>query len=333
MTAYLLNTTQMGEFLSNGTITGTQLCAGLTIFSVVLNITVLENVYHVPVETDANHNPSVEFYVVVLDTGPGVSTTLIRFNYDPSTPFTQTFAPFFDWCAIFGFAIVGIIFIKRAWTVRREALAEQVPVPTKAQILIGYGFAFLVMFADFMLTQIREMVSIEYGGFIIKIASFPVNNPNFPSNFYDLSIAALFALAGATLMLISYVVETKIRNRKYPIVTIIQVAAIALIMLVLAIPSLLIFAVFFLVASILLAIGQIIVIYFVIIHKNAGQVRRNAIYVLLGILIVVACFVLRVFGQPWGAGNPWYFSEVDWCFLVGLVLFYLGNLRTLNRND
>ena len=80
----------------------------------------------------------------------------------------------------------------------------------------------------------------------------------------------------------------------------------------------------YLLASLMLAIIQIALVYIQVIVQNEGIVRTRALMILLGILIPTIALIMQEFVQS-TIGPLW---DIIWNLLLifGMLLFYRGNV-------
>lgn len=330
---YLLDAAQFTTYMVNKTVLATPVIQGINgIFTEEWNVTFLNVTCHLPVINVSAQNSRHVWMVVLLNNtaGPGVSVQFnVRLGYTSGEQLLADLASFAKFLDMACFAIVSI---KLLWATRK--LRKNQEDSNRAEIVRGMGLAYLCVFGAYFIGEMNQYLGEEYGGgFQPSLFRINYNLSGLPLNYFDLSICFLLMLVSSTFLSLTYTVEKKLKNFRYPILGIIQLAATCVIPFVFALPGnmpfMFLFALFFLVIAIVLGAALIVTVYVQIAIKSSGLLRKRAIFTLLGLILPLSCFAIREFGHN-TIGN-WFFIILDLVTICGLLFFWWGNMKYLEK--
>ncbi len=324
---YIMDATEFADYIINGTLPAVPDYVVLGEFYEQWSVSLLNSTYDLPIiEEPANNLRHVELYLVLSNENPTNTSLqfLVRLGYTPLQIFSGDLSIFIKFLAISCFALVSLLLFWKSMQIRRLE-KESKHADTLRGFSIGYFFGFLAFF----LGEFRVYWDSETGGFMQKLFEIRYDIANFPINYFDLFICSLLMLGSLTFLAMTYIVEKKVRNRRIPIVSYNQLIATGLIPLVFAFPPLFVFSILYLTVAIGIAAAQIIIVYLQVATKSAGRLRLRAILILLGIMLPVTCFILRLFVQN-TIGNIFYIA-VDSIDVFGIYCFYLGNIKFADK--
>jgi hypothetical protein len=320
---HVLNATRFSSYLSTGVLPGTPRQVVNGEFSEEWTVAYLNATYHVPAINDTTgQNHHVRVYIVLAnENGDNITVKyLVRLGYPPLKQVLGHVSAFAKLLALTCFALLSIRLLWASFTLRKTGTELK-----RAGTLQGSGMAFMFGFVAFFLGELRVWMEGEMGGFMPKLFEIQYNITGFPINYFDVFICSLLMLGSLTFLALTYVVEKKVKDRRIPVITYNQLVATALFPLVFAFHELFVFSMLYLLVAISLAAAQIITVYLQVAIKNAGVLRKRAILTLLGIIIPVSCFIIRLLGS-----NPFgdiFYIIVDFSDVLGLLFFWLGNIK------
>ncbi|MBN2154271.1 MAG: hypothetical protein JW839_22645 [Candidatus Lokiarchaeota archaeon] len=324
---YVLNATGFADYITSSSLPAIPDIVVNGEFEEQWTVSFLNITYGLPiVDEPVNNYRHVELYLVLANENP-VNTTvqfLVRIGYAPHGMFLADLSVFIKFLAVASFAIVSIMLL---WKSRSIRLHEE--KSKRADTLRGFGLGYFFGFLAFFLGEFRVYWESETGGFSQRLFEIRYDVVNFPIDYFDLFICTLLMLGSLTFLAMTYIVEKKVKSRRVPVVSINQLIATGLIPLVFAIPPLFIFSIVYLTVAVAIAAAQIVFVYVQLAAKSAGWLRWRSILILLGIMLPVSCFVIRLFVQnPLGSI---FYIVVDSIDMLGIYLFYLGNIKYADR--
>ena len=314
---YILNGTAMGIFLTSGNLPAPNF-PNTQLATEWWNLTYIASRYDLNISHYSDGSDFVVFYILVVNTGNDYANIIVRLGYLPVNDLQDNLETFLHNASIVAFGYVAFKLLSDSAKAKKENDLM------KTSILRGYGLGITLLFTEFILADIRSYWSHEIGGFS-NTYQIILNLPkNFPISTYDPFIATIFFLAAGDFMFLSYIVEKNIRQRKIPWISYNLILAGVLSWLVFLIPTAALGLFIYLLASLMLAIIQIPLVYIQVIVQNEGIVRTRALMILLGILIPTIALIMQEFVQS-TIGPLW---DIIWNLLLifGMLLFYRGNV-------
>ncbi len=311
---YVLNETAMGTFLTTKTLPAIPSYSNITNFDESLSFDQLLVQYNLYNKTDVKGNQYLDLYFVIMNLGVNQANGLIRVNYAPLENFLNDMRAFSANAAIFAFIIVGLLLIRKAVELQKENDLN------KASILRGFGMGYLLAGTVFGMGDIRNYWNNEIGGLpnlyrvYISIAPFPID-------YYDLYIASILLLGSGVFMFMCYIVEKNVKVRT-PFVSVNLIISGFLTLGIFVVPFMAFYFFIYFAISVILDILTVVYVYIQLISQNTGIIRKNALLVLLGMLLPTIALLYRMFGYPQGI----QYIIADLTILLGLYLFYKGNL-------
>nr|MDO8115347.1 hypothetical protein [Candidatus Sigynarchaeota archaeon] len=323
---YLLDATEFGNYLLYTTLPSPSRRLNASDFTEEWTVSYLNTTYGLPIINETGNYHHVKFYILLAnENAENVSVKfLVRLGYPPLKIVLNHISIFAKWLAITCFALVSSRLIIASVNLRKTEKESK-----RADTLLGSGLAYMFGFVAFFLGELRVYINDETGGFIPSMFHIDYNIPNFPINYFDLFICTLLMLGSLTFLALTYIVERKVKSRKIPIISYNQLVATFIFPFVFLVPALFVFAVFYLFAAIVLATAQIVTVYLHIAIKGSGILRKRAIFTLLGILLPVSCFIIRLFATN-TLGDSFY-TLVDLTDVFGLLCFWWGNIKFVEK--
>lgn len=311
---YVLNETAMGDYLTSQTLPASPNYFNKTRVEDTMTYELLITQFNLVNKTDANGKQYTEFYLLIINNGLDQANGLVRVNYAPLENLQGDVRAFFSEAAILAFVIVGVTLIKKSFQLRKENDLN------KASIFQGFGMGYLLAGTVFAMGDIRNYWNNEIGGLpnfyrvYISIAPFPID-------YYDLYIAMILLLGSGVFMFLCHIVEKNVKGRT-PLISFNLIFSGFLTLTIFVLPSFAIYFFYYFMISVLSAIFTVLYVYLQLIIQNTGIIRKNALLVLLGILLPTLALLYRMFGHPQGV----QYIYADATILLGLYLFYKGNL-------
>jgi len=325
---YLLNATQFSTFSANKTLPATPSWAGINgIITEDWNVTYLHAHYGLPVINETAQKSRHVWMMVLLDNKASANGSVlinVRLGYTPLKITIDDLNVFATWLDI---SVFGVVSFKLLWASTRLKKIEA--ARKRSETVRGMGLGYMCVFGAFFLGEFRVYWNNELGGFMPTLFKITYNLTNVPINYFDLFICSLCMLVSLTFLSLTYTVEKKVKDFRYPIISYIQLVATCLFPLVFAIPAMFLFALIFLVGAIGLACALLITVYVNIAIKSTGLPRKRAIFTLLGLAIPLTCFVIREFAS--NTIGAWFTISLDFATIFGLLSFWYGNMKYFEK--
>ncbi len=264
---------------------------------------------------DGKNSSVVNLYIVIQNHGPGTLNVMIQLK--PISEFLNHLSISTKWMMIF---IMFALVVWLLWNGRTSAKSEE--RKHKANMYYGFGIGFGFGLAARIVGEFTHYYDRDVGLYL------------FPQDRLQGSIASvLFGSKASTaipsviflIMLslafvgFSYIVEKIVKNRK-PFFTVNLIVAAAVAPLTLVIPEVTDIIIIYIIASIGLAIVNVMIVYITVAKSTSGALRRQAIFTLVGVILPV---VFQVFDGLITFGAIMNAADIKAIVLNSLVVFGL----------
>lgn len=321
---HVLNATTMAAFLLDGTLP-TPAVAQTTSFTETWNRSVLADKYDIEGFVNARGATVMSFHVVIENNNSVLTARVaVRLGYRTLERTMEDISIFVKFFAIVMFFATAVLLFKR-WK-EEIKLGNDI----KGKVLRDFGIGYMFAGINFFLGEFRVYWEREIGVPPANLFRVNLNIPNFPIDYFDEYIFIILVFAALTFVFLGYTVEKNVRHRKIPFVTYnLIISALGSLGIFLFQELAFVFFLYF-IGSLLLAIVQIAIIYGQVIAQNTGSIRRDATFVLLGIVVPATSFILRLFIpqllENTDIGGGAIRALIDAGTIIGLWLFFRGNM-------
>ncbi len=323
---YLLNTTAFGTWLNSGTLLAPPAFTNTTNVVEQWSIDFLNATRGFEIDSTSQGSRKIVLFVLVLNSADVTVKFVARLGYKQWDVLLNEFTAFCQFLAVLCFALVSIRLLMAARSLKKEEGQEN-----HVQSLQGFGIGYALVTAELMLAIFRAYWETNTGGFLPKVFDIEYNIPNFPISYYDLFICIILVLGSLTFFTLCYIVEKKVKGRRIPVFAYNLLVSMAFLVLVFAFPDMFIFTIVYLVVALVLAAAQIIVIYLTLAIRSAGIMRRRSVLIALGIIVPFISIAFRLFLVSAIPGLYDYRSIFELGNVLGVLCFYWGNIKYLEK--
>lgn len=276
--------------------------------------------FQIKQDAGSENDAYIELYILIINTG--IDEQRVFIQLEPEIVFLTHINAALKWMVIFLQVILVIWLFKKTRETRKLEEANQY----KANMYMSFGLGFMFGLGSKLIMEIAHYYDRDVGLYL-----FPQERlGGIPGMFFTSAINSaiptvifLMCLLGAFVGF-SYVVEKLVTNKK-PIITVNLIIAAVLLPLMLFLPELWINIIFLYgLASLLLAAGNIFVKYLKLAASSVGNIRKQALYTLIGLSFPIIFQILEGFDYL----GIWPYSGIIKNIIaygmttLGLILFY-----------